>query len=205
MTFNWLDIAKEMQAIAQAGLEYGKDKYDIERFQQLRDLSIRIMHEHTDAPVEKIRELFADETGYPTPKVDIRGVVFREGKILMVREIIDGGWTLPGGYADIGYSPFEIAAKEIWEEAGIKVEPQRLLAVFDKKNHPHPPDRYHTYKFFILCKDSGEPIKPGMETTEVAWVDRHHIPPLSLPRITHNQIMTMFEFYDHPEMDALCD
>jgi ADP-ribose pyrophosphatase YjhB (NUDIX family) len=205
MAFDWLKVAKEIQAIAQAGLTYSENKYDIDRYRQLRELSVQILKEYTDAPVEKIRHLFANEEGYQTPKVDIRSVVFRDGRILMVRESIDGLWTLPGGWADVNYSPFEVAAKEVLEEAGIHVKPQRLLAVFDKMKHLHPPDIYHVYKLFILCLDSGEAVKPGLETIDAAWVDRNTIPPLSLLRITKQQIELMFEYYDNPKKDALCD
>lgn len=205
MAFNWLLIAKEIQAIAQAGLTYSENKYDLDRYRQLREMSVRIMEEHTEAPVNKIRDLFASEEGYQTPKIDIRGVVFRDGKILMVRESTDNLWTLPGGWADVNYSPFEIAAKEVSEEAGIEVKPQRLLAVFDKMKHAHPPDLYHVYKLFILCTDSGQNVKPGLETTDADWFDRDKIPPLSLLRITKKQIDIMFEFYDHPKKDVLCD
>jgi ADP-ribose pyrophosphatase YjhB (NUDIX family) len=205
MAFNWLQIAKELQSLAQAGLTYGENKYDLDRYRQLRELSVRIMHEYTGTPIEKIHDLFANEEGYQTPKVDIRAVVFRSGKILMVRESIDGLWSLPGGWADVGYSPFEVAVKEVFEEAGIKVQPKRLLAVFDKMKHSHPPDRYHVYKLFILCKDSGQNIHSGMETTDVAWVGRDNIPPLSLLRITKEQILCMFDFYDNPEKSVMCD
>lgn len=205
MAFNWLLIAKEIQSIAQAGLTYCENKYDIDRYQQLRALSVKILAEHTDTSSEKIIDLFASEEGYQTPKVDIRAVIFRDGKILMVKESTDGKWTLPGGWADVNYSPFEIAAKETSEEAGINVKPVRLLAVFDKMKHPHPPDAYHVYKLFILCEDSGEEAKPGMETTDVAWVDRNNIPPLSELRIIKEQIQYMFEFYDNPEKDVMCD
>ena len=123
----------------------------------------------------------------------------------MVKESNDGKWTLPGGWADVNYSPFEVAKKEVSEEAGIIVKPIRLLAVFDKMKHAHPPDIYHVYKLFILCKDSGEAVKPGMETTDAAWIERDAIPPLSGLRITKEQILTMFEFLNDPEKDVLCD
>ncbi len=205
MGTNWLDIAKRIQAIAQAGLEYGQDKYDLDRYQQLRSLSVEIMHGLTDEPVEKITELFASEKGYQTPKVDVRGVVFRDNKILMVQEGVDGGWTLPGGWADVGYSPLEIAAKEVWEEAGLKVEPKRLLAVLDKTKWPMPVDKYHIYKLYILCKDSGGDIYPGMETLDVKWMDRSENLALSTPRTCKEQIDLMFEYYDNPKKPITCD
>jgi ADP-ribose pyrophosphatase YjhB (NUDIX family) len=204
--FDWLKISKELQSIAQAGLTFSDNKYDIDRYQQLREISVRIMHNFTLAPINKIYDLFASEKGYQTPKVDIRAVVFREGKILMVKESIDGLWTLPGGWADVNYTPFEVAVKEVSEEAGIRVFPIRLLAVYDKTKDPeHLPDIYHIYKMFILCEDSGENIKAGMETSDVNWFDRNSIPPLSLPRITSSQIKKMFEFYDSPDLPTICD
>jgi len=206
MTFQWLNIAKEIQSIAQAGLTFCDNKYDIERYKQLRELSVKIMHEFTEDSMEKIYHLFAEEEGYQTPKVDIRGVVFRNGKILMIQETIDGLWSLPGGWADVNYSPFEIAAKEIREEAGLDVIPLKLLAVFDKmKNPEHLPDKYHVYKMFILCKDSGQEAKTGMETLNVDWFLRNNIPPLSLPRVTSSQIKIMFEYYDNPMKSVMCD
>lgn len=205
MKFDWLDITKKLQSIAQVGLEYGADKYDLERYQMIRDISVEIMQHYTDAPIEKIIDLFASEKGYQTPKVDIRGVVFRENKILMVKEGIDGNWTLPGGWADVGYSPFEIAEKEVWEEAGLEVKPVRLLTVFDKLKHAHPPDIYHVYKLFILCEDLGGEIKPGMETVDVKWVPQDEKLHLSTPRITQEQIDLMFEYLKNPDKEVLCD
>lgn len=204
--FNWLKIAKELQSIAQAGLTFGENKYDIDRYQQLQKLSTDIVHCHTNAPLKKIENLILYEKGYLTPKVDVRAVVFRNGKILMVKETIDGLWTLPGGWADVNFTPFENASKEVYEEAGIHVAPKRLLAVYDKaKNPEHIPDLYHIYKMFVLCQDSGETIKTGLETSDVDWFDRDSIPPLSLPRITPSQILRMFEYYDNPLMDTDCD
>ena len=151
MKYNWLELAKRLQAMAQSGLAYCNNPYDKERYEELRDISADIMASHTDMDGELVKNLFCNETGYQTPKVDIRGVVFQENKILMVREKLDGAWALPGGWADIGFTPGEIAAKEIMEEAGLEVKPIRLLAVYDKKCHPHPPSPYHVYKMFILC------------------------------------------------------
>ena len=205
MATDWLSIAQRIQAIAQAGLEYGYDKYDLDRYQQLRDISVDIMHGLTDEPVEKITHLFASEEGYQTPKVDVRGVVFRNGKILMVQEGVDQGWTLPGGWGDVCYSPFEIAEKEVWEEAGLKVKPLRLLAVLDKMKWPMPTDKFHVYKFFILCDDLGGEIKPGMETLDVKWVDREERLQLSVPRTCQEQIDLMFEYYDSPQKVVMCD
>lgn len=205
MSFNWIDIAKRLQSIAQAGLEYGYDKYDLERYQLIRDISVEIMHGYSDAPIEKIVSLFAEEKGYQTPKVDVRGVVFRNGKLLMVKEGVDEKWTLPGGWAEVSFSPFENAEKEVFEEAGLKVKAKQLLSIFDKEKHEHPIDKYHIYKLFILCEDLGGEINSGMETLDVKWMSRDERLDLSTPRIIQSQIDTMFDYYDGKIKDVICD
>lgn len=201
----WLSVAKRIQSLAQSGLAYSENKYDIERYEELRDLSVEIMSKYTDMEIEKVKGLFANETGYQTPKVDIRAVVFKENKILMVKEQLDGCWSLPGGWADIGYSPSEVAVKEVREEAGFDVRPLKLLAILDKKCHPHPPCPYHIYKIFILCEIVGGKIKTGIETSEVGFFDRDGFPNLSVERNTESQIKTMFEFLDNPDKGILLD
>lgn len=205
MTQKWLEWAKEIQAISQAGLAYSKDIYDIERFEQLRDLSVSILHEYTEIEHDKIRSLFASDTGYPTPKVDVRGVVFQDGKILMVRERLDGAWALPGGWADVGLSAKEVAVKEIREESGYDVLPIRLLAVLDKKFHDHPPASQHVYKIFIQCELTGGEASGGLETTEVAFFGEDNLPELSLERNTNAQVKAMFEYLRNPAKDVWFD
>lgn len=205
MGTKWLDIAKQLQSIAQAGLSFSDNKYDIDRYQQLRDISLKMINEITDIKIEKLSRIFNAEKGYQTPKVDIRGVVFRDGKILMVKETIDDLWSVPGGWADVGLTPFQVAAKEVMEESGLYVEPVRLLAVLDKKSHAHPPDLFHIYKIFILCNEKGGKMKPGMETSQVSFFGFNELPPLSTNRITNEQIRMLFEFYHHPEKSAICD
>jgi len=203
--YAWLDMAKRMQAIAQSGLEYCKNKFDIDRYQQIRNLSLEIMRDYTGMRRKKLVNIFASETGYQTPKVDVRGVVFREDKILMVREIIDGNWSVPGGWADVGLTPFQVAQKEVFEESGLAVIPVRLLAVLDKEKHNHPPDLYHIYKIFVLCEDQGGELKNGMETSETGFFSLGNLPPLSAPRITEEEIRLMFDFKNNPGKVAFCD
>ena len=203
--YKWLDMAKRLQAVAQAGITYSENKYDIDRYEQIRQLSLEIMHDFTGTEMQTLTDLFAAEKGYQTPKVDVRGVVFRGNTILMVRETIDGGWSVPGGWADVGLTPFEVARKEVFEEAGLIVSPVRLLAVLDKKCHNHPPDLYHIYKIFVLCEERGGTLQGGMETSETGFFSIDHLPPLSMPRITEEQIRLMFEFKNNPEKQAVCD
>lgn len=200
-----MDWAKQIQAIAQAGLTYSKDIYDIERFEQLRDMSVEMMSEQTGEDKKKIRDLFANETGYQTPKVDIRAVVFKEGRLLLVKERQDKGWSLPGGWADIGFSPTEVAIKEVFEESGFHVKATKLLAVLDKKCHPHPPSPYHVYKIFIACEIIGGEARSGIETSNVAFFHKNELPTLSIDRNTESQIMQMFDQYDNPAEEVQVD
>ncbi|UNK16830.1 NUDIX hydrolase [Paenibacillus sp. N3/727] len=205
MTQKWLEWAKEIQAISQAGLAYSKDVYDKERFEQLRELSVSILHEYTDMKHEKIRTLFASDTGYPTPKVDVRGVVFQEGEILLVKERLDGVWALPGGWADIGLSAKEVVVKEIKEESGYDARPVRLLAVLDKKFHNHPPASQHVYKMFIQCELTGGEAAGGVETSEVGFFSENNLPELSLERNSKEQLQQMFEYLRNPAKDVWFD
>lgn len=193
MQLKWLEWAKQIQAISQAGLAYSKDIYDLERFEMLRDLSVEIMNQYTEVESDKIKTLFASETGYATPKVDVRGVVFEQDKILLVREKLDGDWALPGGWADIGLSPKEVVVKEVKEEAGLEVQPVRLLGVLDKKFHDHPPAASHVYKMFILCEVTGGEAQAGLETLQVGYFSEDELPPLSAERVTLKQIQWMFQ------------
>ncbi len=200
-----LDIAKQLLSIAQAGLAFSENKYDLDRYQQLKEISLKILNELTDIKLEKLSSIFSVEKGYMTPKVDVRGVIFREDKILMVRETIDGLWSIPGGWADIGLTPFQVAEKEVFEESGLMVKPVRLLAVLDKRSHAHPPDIFHIYKIFILCKEVGGELTPGMETSKVEFYGLGQLPPLSVTRITKEQIEMLFEFKNDPGKQAICD
>ncbi len=202
--------AQRLQALAQAGLAYANNTYDIERYEEIRAISVTLLRELTDEPFEKIIRMFASEEGYQTPKVDIRAVVFREGpEILLVREKIDGGkWTLPGGWADIGYTPFEVAAKEAFEETGLIVKPLRLLALFDKRKHSHPPQPWQTYKAFIQCEvHGGSLIQDTQETMGARWfrADELESLDLSTDRVTASQLENIFSLASDPRSSTLCD
>jgi ADP-ribose pyrophosphatase YjhB (NUDIX family) len=194
----WLEWAKQLQSIAQAGLTYSKDIYDLERFERIRDISIEMMAQHTSISKTIIRDLFANETGYATPKVDIRAAVFKDNKILMVKEKTDGKWSLPGGWGDIGLTPSEVAVKEVKEESGFEVEAIKLIGVLDMKCHPHPPYPYHVYKMLIHCKIMGGESKQGIETSAVGFFAEDQLPPLSITRITESQIKLAFRHLYNP-------
>lgn len=189
----WLDWAKEIQAISQAGLAYTKDDFDRERFLRLREISCEIIAGYTEADFSKVKNLFAGESGYQTPKVDVRAVIFKADRLLLVQEKADGKWALPGGWADIGLTPKEIAVKEVFEETGFKAEAGKLLAVMDKKRHNHPPSAYHVYKMFIACDIVGGKAAAGTETKNLGFFSLEDLPDLSEARNTYAQIKFLFQ------------
>ncbi|MFF2480250.1 NUDIX hydrolase [Paenibacillus sp. NPDC058071] len=205
MEIKWLEWAKQIQAISQSGLAYVKDPYDKERYEQLRALSVEMLSHYTTADTEQIRLAFASDRGYATPKVDVRAVVFQDDKLLFVKERSDGAWALPGGWADIGYTPAEVAVKEVKEESGYDTEALRLLAVFDKKRHDHPPDPFHVYKIFILCRLVGGQAQTSIETSEVGFFGEDQLPELSASRNTEAQIRLMFDYYKNPGIPVAFD
>ncbi|MBO8157209.1 MAG: NUDIX hydrolase [Bacillaceae bacterium] len=205
MSEKWLEWAKRIQSIAQAGLAFSKDGYDIERYEELREISCEIFSEYTNTDMKKIHHLFKGEIGYPTPKVDVRGVVFQDDQILMVREKMDDCWSLPGGFCETGLSPSENIVKEIKEESGFDVIPVRLLAVLDTNKHPHPPQPFDYYKLFIQCKIVGGSAAAGLETQDIQFFPEQELPPLSSNRNTASQIKTLFEFLRNPEKETLLD
>lgn len=201
----WLTWAKEIQSIAQAGLAYSKDIYDIERFQQLRDLSTTIMSEYTNIDHHKIRDLFNNETGYQTPKVDIRGSVFKDDKILLVKEVTDGKWSLPGGWAEVNLTPGENVVKEIKEESGLEVKPNRLIAVMGRRLHNDRPKPYGIYKLFILCDLIGGDFEPNSETLDSGFFSLDALPELSTGRVTQEQLEMCFDAYKNPDKPPYLD
>ncbi|MGG0453962.1 NUDIX hydrolase [Priestia megaterium] len=205
MEHKWLDWAKQLQSLAQAGLTYSKDIYDVERFELIRNISVEMLSQQTGMEMTVIKDLFASETGYATPKVDIRAVIFKDNKILMVKENSDGSWALPGGWADIGLTPSEVAVKEVKEESGFDVKAVKLLAVMDMKCHPHPPSPFHIYKMFIQCEIiGGQPMK-GVETSAVEFFAENKLPPLSIARNTQTQIEMAFKHLYNPKEPVYFD
>ena len=196
----WLAWAQRLQAISQTGLAYSKDGYDLERYRQLRAIAVEIVADRLDASQEEVTAAFALGSGYPTPKVDVRAVVFQGEQVLLVRERAVGLWSLPGGWADVGEGPGEVAARETLEEAGYRVRPAKLLAVFDKAKHGHPPSLEYVYKLFVLCQLEGGTPKTGLETDAVAFFHKDGLPELDSGRVTVAQILRMFEHHTNPAL-----
>jgi len=200
----WLVWARELQAIAQTGLTFATNGYDRERYTAIRSLAAQIMATQSDADFGRVEALFAEQAGYATPKVDVRGAIFDENsRILLVREIADAGrWTMPGGWADVNQSPAESIIREVREEAGLEVRVRKLAAVYDRARHPHqPPHPFHVFKLFFICEVIGGTPEPGTETSEVAFFAENEIPgDLSLGRVVPHQIARMFEHARHRDL-----
>jgi ADP-ribose pyrophosphatase YjhB (NUDIX family) len=204
----WLLWAREMQALAQTGLAFTRDEYDRERYQRLRALAAEMMAEHAGATLPEIEILFTQQSGYATPKLGVRGAVFRDDRILLVRETADQHrWTLPGGWADVNESPAEAVAREVREEAGIEVHPYKLAAVWDRARHPHGVvGPFHVWRLFFLCEYIGGELQTGPETSEVAFFAEHELPTeLSTRRVLLPQLTRMFEHMRRPELPTEFD
>lgn len=168
-------------------------------------------------PVRALEEIFAAQSGYATPKVDVRAAVFRGDRILLVRERSDGGWTLPGGWADVGESPGRAVERETLEESGCAVRAVKLAAVYDRNLHGHTPHLFHIWKLFFLCEPVGGAGRAGREraaqgadassneTDAADFFALDALPPLSLGRITAAQIAHMFEHHRCPERPTTFD
>jgi ADP-ribose pyrophosphatase YjhB (NUDIX family) len=195
----WLDWAQRLQAIAQSGLAYAPPQYDLERYEAVREIAAEMMAQSADTEIAPIRDLFASQAGYATPKVDVRAAIFRGTEILLVREREDGCWTLPGGWADIGESPSEAAVREVREESGYETRAVKLLALYDRNRHGHPPIPFHAYKVFFRCELVGGAPAHSSETSGVGWFAEDRLPALSLTRVTGAQIHRLFEHSRHPE------
>lgn len=188
----WLAWAVELQALAQAGLYYGRDVYDRERYQRIREISAEIIARQSEIPLEKAVDLFCCETGYQTPKLDTRAAIFQDDKILLVREN-DGRWSLPGGWVDVDLSIKENTIKEVREEAGLEVSADLLIAVQDREKHSWPVYAYQICKAFVLCTLLGGRFQPNSETTESRFFSLDELPPLSTEKTTPAQIKLCFD------------
>jgi ADP-ribose pyrophosphatase YjhB (NUDIX family) len=203
-----LDWAKRLQAIAQTGLTYAKDQYDVERYKNLRQIAAEMISAcSTSISIAQLVDIFGCETGYATPKIDVRAAVFSQEGLLFVRERSDGAWTLPGGWADVGDSPSFAAVREVKEESGYDVVARKLAAVYDRDHprHGHPSMAYHVYKLFFICELVGGTPKTSIETQEVAFFAEDRLPNLSVARVTGQQIAHLFGHYRHPEWPTSFD
>src|SRR5580700_1933713 len=197
----WLAIARELRAIAQTGLTFTADQFDRQRYLRVRELAAAMLAHGSGEGCDLILGSLRNDKGYGTPKVDVRGAAFIDGRVLLVREISDGKWTLPGGWADVNQSAAECVIREIAEESGFLARARKLAAVRDYQRSGHPPRNVDSiYKMFFICEITGGAARASNETSEVAFFARDALPPLSLGRTTAAQIDRMFHHAEHPDL-----
>ena len=204
---NPIDIAKEMEAIAQIGLHFCDDQFDRERYTRLRELAAELLANESNLSSREILEWTKTEFGYATPKVDVRAFVILANKVLLIRENADAGrWTLPGGWADVNESPAESIVREVKEESGYIVEPKLLLAVFDREKQGHPPAfLYHVYKMFFHCEIVGGSPQPSIESSESRFFEINLLPELSESRVLPHHIHKFYEAINRKEIKTQFD
>ncbi len=199
-----VEWAQQLAALAKTGLHYAQNDYDAERYRAQLDIAAQMLADAAHVDVADVALRLAADDGYITPKVDVRGAVFRDEKILLVREAADGLWTLPGGWADVGDAPSQAVEREIREESGYEAKAVKLLALEDRRRR-HPPMMYAVYKVAFLCELVGGAAQTSSETTAIGWFGEDEIPPLSLGRVTTEQISRWFQHYRQPGLPSEFD
>jgi ADP-ribose pyrophosphatase YjhB (NUDIX family) len=200
----WLEWAREIFSLSQSGITYSGNQYDIERYKRLQEITAEIIESHSDISKESALDSFSMQAGYITPKIDVRGAVLHEGKILLIQERADEKWAMPGGWADLGDTPATVAEREVWEESGYRVKAEKVVAVIDA-NRIEPMEFYHAYKIIFLCRLlDGEP-RTSYETLAVDFFDPKHLPPLSFYRTNEGMIQEVFAHITNPERPTAFD
>lgn len=206
MTMDYLNTFKKIKALAETGLYYAQNGYEIERNQELIDISKELMASIANKPVNSFDNFFLPPNQYPTPKVDVRGFIINDkDEILLAKEVVDGCWSIPGGWADIGHTPSEIVVKEIEEETGLQSRVIRVLAIYDKRCHAHPPQPLYVYKIVFLCEAIGGQLQGSFDIEEARWFPLNQLPPLSEDRILKSQIEELYHLTKHPELPVVFD
>jgi ADP-ribose pyrophosphatase YjhB (NUDIX family) len=184
----WLAWAREIQALAQTGLTFATGEYDLLRYKRLMELAAEITAEHADADRDELLQDFLAQPGYATPKIDVRGAIVKDGKILLVQEKSDGNWCMPGGWADVGDYPSDMVVREVQEESGLSVRPLKVIGVFDANRVGRPQAFYHAYKVVFLCELLGGEPHGSDETMDARYFAFDAIPPLSGTRTEHRHL-----------------
>jgi ADP-ribose pyrophosphatase YjhB (NUDIX family) len=201
----WLQWAREIQALAQTGYHYAENDYQRDRYHRLLEIAAEIVNEHSNLEYSSVRDAFQYAIGYATPRVDVRGAVFQDGKLLLVRERIDGGWTLPGGWADVGDVPSNAAERDVWEEAGFRVKANKVIGVYDA-NRVGRLELFHAFKIVFQCELIDGEARSSLETSEVAFYGREELPPvLSQERTKMRHIQDAFASLDDPDCQTVFD
>ena len=196
--------AQEIFSLSQAGLTFNQNPFDLDRYKRLQEISAEMIASQSQVSKEVALASFSMQAGYVTPKVDVRGAVVQDGKILLVQERMDGKWAMPGGWADLGNAPASVAEREVWEESGYRVKAEKVVAVIDA-NRIEPMEFYHAYKLIFLCRLlEGEP-RTSYETLAVDFFDPKDLPPLSSYRTNESMIQEVFAHVEDPNRLAAFD
>ena len=200
----WLDWAQEIFSLSQSGITYSGNQYDVERYKRLQEITAEIIASQSEISKETVLKSFSMQAGYITPKIDVRGAVIRDNKILLIQERADGKWAMPGGWADLGNTPASVAEREVWEESGFHVKAEKVVAVMDA-NRIQPMEFYHAYKIIFLCKLlDGEP-RISYETLAVEFFDPNNLPPLSTYRTNEDMLREVFAHVKNPDLPTAFD
>jgi len=200
----WIGWAREIFSLSQAGLTYSKNEFDIERYKRLQEITAEMIESQSGVSMEAALESFSMQAGYATPKVDVRGAVVRDNKILLIQERMDGKWAMPGGWADLGNAPASVAEREVWEESGYRVKAEKVVAVLDA-NRIEPFEFYHAFKIIFLCKLIGGEPQISHETLAVDFFELANLPPLSIYRTNEDMLREVFAHVADPDRQAAFD
>ena len=187
----WIEWAREIFSLCQAGLTYSKNEFDLARYKRLKEITAEMLESQSELSKEAVLESFSMQAGYATPKIDVRGAVVRDGKILLIQERTDGKWAMPGGWADLGDAPASVAEREVWEESGYRVKAEKVVAVLDA-NRIQPMEFYHAFKIIFLCTLVGGEPRTSNETSAVDFFDLNELPPLSKYRTDETMLQEVF-------------
>ena len=201
----WLEWAREIQSLSQTGLTYSDTEYHIQRYARLMEIAAEIVESHTGLSKEPVLENFMVQPGYATPKVDVRGAVLRDGKILLVQERADERWCLPGGWADVGDLPSQMVVREVWEESGFEVEALKVVGVYDANRSGVPLEFYHAYKIVFMCEILGGQARPSNETLAVDFFGFDDLPPLSWERTNERHLAEVLAHHQDRNRPAAFD
>jgi len=200
----WIAWAREIFSLSQAGLAYSQNEFDIERYKRLQEITAEMLESQSELSKESVLESFSMQAGYATPKIDVRGAVIRDNKILLIQERSDGRWAMPGGWADLGNAPASVAEREVWEESGYHVKAEKVIAVIDA-NRIEPMEFYHAFKIIFLCTLTGGEPQVSHETMAVDFFDLNDLPPLSLYRTNASMLQEVFAHIQDPNRRTAFD
>lgn len=200
----WIEWAREIFSLSQAGLTYSHNEFDLERYKRLQEITAEMIESGSELSKESVLESFSMQAGYATPKIDVRGAVVHEGKILLIQERMDECWAMPGGWADLGNAPAAVAEREVWEESGYRVKAEKVVAVIDA-NRIEPMEFYHAFKIIFLCRIIGGEPRISYETLAVDFFDLNDLPPLSLFRTNEDMLREVFAHVKDPSRPTAFD